>query len=318
MKYLFCLASILSTLFLTAQQPAVIQTNSAPDLIPEGIAVDERTGQIYVSSINHHSILTFGKDGQTKEFVKPNQDGFLEGLGLKIDKAQNRLWALSNKRDSNQFTSRIHAFDLTTGKTLFLYTQTDTIPHLFNDLVIAPDGTLYFTDTYFSAVYQLSPDAKAPAVLVKSSSLDYPNGLVFGKGSRLLIATYRNGLMQLDPSSKALKPLTGAKDSALSYGLDGLIYWNNFLIGVNNIGENRATNTVVQYRLNPEGDSIIGKKIIDKGHAVFHEPTTAALVNNQLYVLANSHLASYNANKESTAGIVDKLTPIAVVVYNLQ
>ncbi|HYH14061.1 MAG TPA: hypothetical protein VD794_02510, partial [Flavisolibacter sp.] len=218
MRYLFCFVALLGIIGSYGQSATTIQTNAPKDLIPEGIAIDERTSTIYVSSINQHSIIAFGNDGKVHHFVQPDQDGFLEGLGMKIDKASNRLWALSNKRDSNQFTSRIHAFDLTSGKTVFQYTQTDTIPHLFNDLVLAPDGTIYFTDTYYSAVYQLKPNAKAPEVVIKSSSLDYPNGLVFGKGSQLLIATYRNGLMQLDPASKTLKPLTGAKDSTLSYG----------------------------------------------------------------------------------------------------
>jgi len=318
MRYLFCFAALLGMIQSYAQSYTTIQTNSPKDLIPEGIAVDDRTGTIYVSSINQHSIIAFSNDGKVRHFVQPDQDGFLEGLGIKIDKASNRLWALSNKRDSNQFTSRIHSFDLKSGKTVFQYTQTDTIPHLFNDLVIAPDGTIYFTDTYYSAIYQLKPNAKTPEVMVKSSSLDYPNGLVFGKGPQLLIATYRNGLMQFDPTSKTLKPLPGAKDSTLSYGLDGLVYWNNSLIGVHNIGENRSTNTVIQYQLSPEGDRIIGEKIVDRGNAAFHEPTTSALVNNKLYVLSNSHLASYNANKESTAGIVDKLSPVAVIIYSLQ
>lgn len=318
MKQLLFLVALFSALSIQAQKHTVIQTNSPKDLIPEGIVVDERAGTIYVSSINQQSIIAFGNDGQIRQFVQPNQDGFLQGLGIKIDKAANRLWALSNKQDSNRFTSRIHAFDLSNGQTVFQYTQTDTVPHLFNDLVIAPDGTIYFSDTYYSAIYQLKPGAQKPEVLIKTSSLDYPNGLVFGKGPQLLIATYRNGLMQLNPATKTLAPLSGAKDTTLSYGLDGLVYWNNSLIGVHNVGGNRSTNTVVQYTLNEQGDRIVAEKIIDRGHAVFHEPTTAALANNKLYVLANSHLASYNANKESTVGISDKLTPVTVVVYSLQ
>ena len=56
----------------------------------------------------------------------------------------------------------------------------------------------------------------------------------------------------------------------------------------------------IQYPLSPEGDRIIGETILDRGHTAFHEPTTSAFVNNQLYGLANNHLARYNSNKEST------------------
>jgi hypothetical protein len=317
MKYLFCLLSLWSSLSLLAQTTTVIQTNSPKDLIPEGIAVDQQTGMIYVSSINHQSIIAFGSDGKVRQFVQPNQEGFLQGLGMKIDKKNNRLWALSNKQDSNQYTNRIHAFDLSSGKTVFQYSQTDTTPHLFNDLAIAPDGTLYITDTYYSAIYRLKPGAKTPDILLKSAALDFPNGLVFGKGKQLYIATYRHGLLQFDPATKSVVPLTGAKDSLIAHGLDGLVYWNNSLIGIYNIGGNRSANAVIQYRLNQQGNAVIDETIVDKGHTSFYEPTTAALAHNKLYVLANSHLASYNANKESTAGIGDKLKPVAVVVYSL-
>ena len=75
---------------------------------------------------------------------------------------------------------------------------------------------------------------------------------------------------------------------------------------------------MVQNSLNSNGDKIVSEKIIDKGHKTFHDPTTTALLGNKLYVLANSYLTEYNANKESVAGISDKLGPVVVLVYDLK
>ena len=60
------------------------------------------------------------------------------------------------------------------------------------------------------------------------------------------------------------------------------------------------------------------EKIIDKGNELFHDPTTAAILGNKLYVLANSYLGEYNANKESTQGISDQLGPVTIIVYELK
>jgi hypothetical protein len=124
--------------------------------------------------------------------------------------------------------------------------------------------------------------------------------------------------MQLDLPSKKLTPLKGYTDSTKAYNLDGLIFWNNNIIGVYNGAETNKDNAVLQYSLNNSGDEIISEKIIDKGNELFHDPTTAAILENKLYVLANSYLGEYNANKESSEGISDKLGPVAILVYRLK
>ncbi len=96
------------------------------------------------------------------------------------------------------------------------------------------------------------------------------------------------------------------------------MFWKNTLIGVYNVAKNNADNAIVQYKLNEAGDKIIEERIIDKGHSQFKEPTTIDIANGFLYVLANSHLAVYNANKESVKGVEQQLSPVVILKYNLQ
>lgn len=316
MKALFILIALVSAISATAQlKSRSLTTNAALDLIPEGIAVHDST--LYISSINRHQIIAVDQHGKAKNFIAPNQDGFLEGLGLKVEKETGLLWALSHKRDSNTFTCQIHAFELATGKTKHYFKLQDTVWHLFNDLVIGANGTIYITDTYYSAVYAFDRATGNLALFLKSPYLDYPNGLALGKNNTLYIATYKHGLMQLNLNTKALKPLTGYKDSAQAHGLDGLVYWNHSIIGVYNSSHDRAAQAVVQYQLDKNGERIIAEKVLDRGHSAFYEPTTATLWGNTLYVLANSHLALYNQNKTTTKGIEEKLLSPTVVIYTL-
>ena len=106
--------------------------------------------------------------------------------------------------------------------------------------------------------------------------------------------------------------LQGYSDSALAFGLDGLGYYNNTIIGVYNNAPDRSAHAVVQYTLDNSGTKILSEKILDKGHQLFYEPTTLSIAGNHMYVLANSHLAVYNANKQSTLGVEGKLTPVAI------
>ncbi|HYE54118.1 MAG TPA: SMP-30/gluconolactonase/LRE family protein [Chitinophagaceae bacterium] len=316
---LFVFACLLSAGIFGQGKPLVITTANTSTLIPEGITVSG--GKIYVSSINEHKIIVMDEKGNQKDFITANQDNFKEGLGMKIDAKRKWLWALSNIKNGNQYTSQVHAFDLATGKQQQYYLITDTVPHLLNDLVIAKDGMIYITDTYYSAVYKLDPATRKLELFIKSKQLDYPNGLVFGKSDQLLyVATYVHGLSMLDLTTKQITPLGGYKDTAIAHALDGLVWWNNTIIGVYNYnpGGDRTSHAVIQYQLSQDGKAIAQERIIDRGNPLFFEPTTAALEGNKLYVIANSHLGFYNANKESIKGIESKLMPVVVIRYMLQ
>ena len=56
---------------------------------------------------------------------------------------------------------------------------------------------------------------------------------------------------------------------------------------------------------------------MEKGNPAFADPTTAAAYRKKLYVIANSHLDQFNANRESVKGIEDRLTPLKLLVYPL-
>lgn len=317
-KLLLCLIFVCILINLHAQnKPLIIATNSENDLIPEGIAIDERTGIIYVSSIAKQKIIAVDETGNHRDFISTNQHGFQEGLGMKIDAKRNLLWAISGITEGKWFTSQVQAFDLSTGKPEHFYSIKDTIPHLFNDLDIDQKGNIYMTDTHFSAIYFIDTEKKKLELFSKDPLIKYPNGITFGKSGELYVATYASGPLRINISTKEVIRLNGYTDSVTAYGLDGLVYLDHSLYGIYNISAHRSGNLVIKYTLNEKGDAIIKENIIEKGNAHFHEPTTAALSGNYLYVLANSHLATYNANKQSTKGKESLMKPVAIVRYKL-
>ena len=300
-----------------AQKGKPVITSADKTTIPEGIAIDARSGKIYMSSINQHKILSVKRNGKSADFIDPGAHGFLEGLGMKIDGNRNWLWAVSNKKQNGIYTSQLQSFDLKTGEEKERYQILDTIPHIFNDLAIL-DSVLYITDTYSSAVYQLDTRNPELKLYKKHPDLSYANGITADpEKHRLYIASYKNGLVMVDVNTNESFILKGEVNAKRLHGLDGIVFYHNHLIGVYNL-EDRSQHAVVQYRLSPDGRSLENEKIIDEGNRLFYEPTTVAVYRNKLYVIANSHLAVYNQNKESTKGLAHNLTAPAIIIYKLK
>lgn len=302
------LFSTISSLSAQSNYTTII-TGTERDVIPEGIAVNPADGKIYVSSIGLMKIMAIDQDGTHQDFIKSGQDGFLEGLGMKIDEKKQWLWAVSNHKEGAKYISRVHAFDLTTSATKHKYELVDTVAHLFNDLTIHTNGRIYITDTNASCVYEIDPAKKRLALFVQHDLLARANGIVVSEKGKIFVAT-RNGLVQIEAQSKKISPLT-FNDSKKSFWMDGILFHSNSIIGV-------ADEGTIQYQLNAENDQIISEKFIDKSNSHFHDPTTAAIFSNKLYLLATSYLSVYNQNHESTKGVEDKLGPVEIVVYDLK
>ncbi|HEU5292890.1 MAG TPA: SMP-30/gluconolactonase/LRE family protein [Cyclobacteriaceae bacterium] len=294
---------------VSAQTPhQTIVTKTEREVIPEGITINPADGKIYVSSIALKKIISIDSTGAHRDFIKTGQDGFQEGLGMKIDQKKQWLWVVSNPK-KGKGTSHVHAFDLKTGAVRQHYEVKDTSVHLLNDLILHPNGKVYITDTYASCLYEVDPARKKLKILIKDNILDGANGIAFNEKGKVYIAT-RNGLLHWNVASNQLIPLTFS-DSRKSLWLDGLVYWNNRIMGV-------GDNVIVQYLLNDKGDQIMSEKIIDEKNKLFHEPTTIALFKEKLYAIANSNLAVYNNNDESVSGIEDQLGPVMILVYPLE
>jgi sugar lactone lactonase YvrE len=316
MKYLLLLSCLFC--FTRPYSQQVLTFENQLNLIPEGIAVHPGNGTIYVSSIAQKKIIKATTDGVSADFVREGQDGFLEGLGMKVDPKRGFLWALSNIRKGKEVTSQIHAFDLASGKTMHHYKITDTIPRLFNDLVIDASGLLLITDTYHSSVYRYDPAHKKLEVFIHDTlKFKWPNGIEFLDKDNLVVANYGYGLVRVNIQSKEITPLSGYKDRSLAFGLDGLVVNGNNLYGVYNAGrDGYPSNAVVKYTLDEKRQQIISETVLDKGNPAFADPTTAAKFGNKLYVIANSHLDQYNKNNESVKGIESALMPLRLVLYD--
>ena len=230
---------------------------------------------------------------QASEWIKQGTDGLSSALGVLADGRSNTLYVCSDdmswagiKIPTGNTSASLKMFDLTTGaakgsialpaSTLLGQTA------LCNDIVVAPDGTLYVTDSLAGHILRLKPGATAFEIWahdarwdVKGPQLDgiaiLPDGNVYAnifEGDGL----YR---IQVNPDGSA-GTITKLQTSRPLYHSDGLrAYGSNKLLMVE--GETRGNLDMVTV----SGDSAK----IDTIKGGFQGPVSLAQVGNTVYVL---------------------------------
>jgi DNA-binding beta-propeller fold protein YncE len=299
-----------------AAKSSVAFTIAAPDLYPEGIVCEPRSKTFYVGSTFKRKILRMRADGQATDFTGEKQDGIPGVLGLKLDRAGKRLWAVASS--STEFghaenVSGIYLYDLKTGKLVEKHLMPATEPHFLNDLDVAPNGDVYATDVLAGTVYRFVPGSDAaPAAVIEPSRLRGANGIAFSPdGQFLYVAASGRGLSLIDMKTKKLSVVL-LPHGVATVGIDGLYWHRNSLVGIQNVlGRAR----VMRWKLAaPTG---VGEsEILDQMRPELEEPTTGTFCGDDFYYLANTQLNHIDEKGRPEAGYVSK--PVIVLKTRLR
>lgn len=264
-------------------------TIAEKDLIPEGIAYDPVEKASFVGSIYKRKIVKIDRSGQHTDFTSTGQDGLFEVLGLKVDSKRRVLWACSAAADhtSEKDSSGLFKYDLRTGKLLKKYVQDDESgQHLFNDLVLNAAGTVFLTDSKAGTIYRLAAQSNIMASMVPPGSFAYPNGIALSPDERLLFVADDKGITTINLRNRE-RPLLQHPEGMRTEGIDGLYFYQNCLLGVQNGIEPER---IVRIHLSPQFERVELVEILDVANPLFHIPTTGATVGNQFYFIGNSQL----------------------------
>jgi hypothetical protein len=320
-----CIATLLiiaSSSFAIAQEVAF--TIPEKDLIPEGITYDPTTGDFYLSSILKDKIVKVSK-GKTTDLIKTGHEGFQGGVGLHVDHKRRILWTCSGNIMGNKFRRAIHAFDLNTMKLLKKDVHAiDTVRRFYNDLTIADDGSVFITDTFDNSLWKWSldmesPDEKniGPVRLSLDAVVEFPNGIVITPDNEYLIVATARGLKRVKINTNHVEILPKPEGSLSSSGLDGIEYYKGSIIAVQNGYEKNSDMKLVRYYLSKDHDKIEKVVVLDTGNKYFAVPTTLTIVNDEVFVIANSQLDNFDQEKLKIIA-PEKLTETVVLRYKLK
>lgn len=259
------------------------------DLIPEGITFDPVSNRFFLSSINKHKIIECSESGIHSDFIKSDQDNMGECLGLKIDSQRRRLWALSNSPERKY--SFVHIYNVDSRELYNKIILSDNSSHLLNDLVLTDSGEAYITDTEGNGIYFVSNDLSGIELFLKDDSLlSEANGITISKDNLYLyVASNTNGINIVNIDSKIIYPIENWM-SVDTRGIDGLMMYNNSLIGIRNGVSGLPAYHAARYFLNSDGREIIMAELIDPQNDLIEVPTTGVISRNNFYCLAVTSL----------------------------
>lgn len=287
--------------------PATVAfTLEEKELIPEGITFDPVTNQFFVSSIGKQKILSVLDDDRVMDFVSSGKDSIMETLGMKVDADKRRLWVVSNKKTGKINNSAVHVYNIDSKaliKKLFLR---DTVPQLFNDLVLSAGGDAYITESNGGRIYHVDPEIDRLELFTGPDSLlAWVNGIAISPDGRILYPATGSQIVTIDIETREIKPI-GDPGKIGSKGIDGIVFYKGSLFGVMNSKDSESEMFIVKYELSPDMKQIKGSTIIDKGNPLFNLPTTCVVATDELYVLGNTSLRLYFQDKTNSKGLFQK------------
>jgi hypothetical protein len=327
LRGLLALAIALLPVTISAQQAAgdapvtrgrVAFTLPDRELIPESVAHDPADGSFYVGSMYKRKIVRVTADGQVTDFVTQAADGLWSVLGIKVDPARRELWANAcNLADRNppmtpdeadtRGQGGLFRYDLRTGKLIAKYlVGWSMAPRCFNDLVIAPDRTVYMSAGP-DGVYRVQPGASRADLFTEHPA--FINGIALSDdGTRLFLGDHR-GAQILDVATRTAKPIAVPAGETLA-GIDGLYVRGRTVVAVQNGFRNRPPR-VIRADLTASLDAATCIAVLDRNRPEFDIPTTGVLVGDDLYYVASSQLRRFNADKTIYAR--EKLIESAII-----
>ncbi len=136
--------------FVQAQETSQTLTLPGPAVFPEGVAIDETNGDIYVGSTSSGAVYrgnVQGAPGELTVFLPGGRDGRTSVTGMKV--ADGRLFIAGRN------TGRAFVYGVATGKLIRTLNTPPSPRTLLNGVTVTKDAA-YFTDSFRPTLFRAS------------------------------------------------------------------------------------------------------------------------------------------------------------------
>ena len=259
-------------------------------LFPEGIAVDVRTGTLYVSSILHGNIFKVNATGIAQPLLN-NTEHIGSVLGIVVDTLRNLMWAATIPSPLMQDTTMRGA----TTPSLIAISLADghvtrRIPMPANvtnaspgDIALSSIGDVFVADAQAGILWRLKNGADT-LVAIQHRLFHSLQGMVPSKDGRTVwVADYSVGLLRVDLRNLSVTRVADIAGQT-TVGIDGMVSFGNSFVAVQN-GNDPAR--VVQITLDDSGTRVRKLTVIDQ-HSLATSPTGGTIVGDTFVYIANS------------------------------
>ena len=261
------------------------------DLIPEGIAIDAKSGRVFLSSLRKNKIVTSDITGNSPaNFIETGQDGYLSGFGMIIK--GDTLYALSNSLKKIDNSSVFLLLNKRTGQLIDKYEVSIPPYGYLNDLAISSNNEIFITDSESSRVYRIKRPGTNLEVYLDTTAVLHSNGIAISDDNTKLYLASEKGIRIVDIPTKTILNLPNPESS----GIDGMKFYQNSLIGI-------VAQGVFRFYLNEKGTEIESRKELIHFDNTFKSPTTFAILSDSICFIRNTQLDNFN---DSTNEVMDK------------
>ncbi|WP_337965810.1 hypothetical protein [uncultured Flavobacterium sp.] len=265
---------------------------SEKDLHPEGLLYLEKHKLWLSSSIRNKKVVSFDEKGNCSDwFIDCSYSVF----AIKADYKEKYLWiACSAIPEMKGFSkemegkSEILKIDINTRKLVKRYVIEGN--HVFGDLVITKNNDVYISDSAEAIIYKIENESLVLWKDLRKEAFNLQGITLNANESKIFIADYLKGILSIDIKSKKENWLE-FPDNASKKGIDGLVFYNNSLIAIQN---GVVPIRIVRYKLNESQTKIVDFTVLDNNRKVFDEPALATLIKNKVYFFANSPWKFYD------------------------
>jgi tetratricopeptide (TPR) repeat protein len=262
-----------------------------PGFHTEGVSAHPTTGKFFLSDIRCGLIYSFDSNGTNKQ---PELDlkglGFWGAMGMKFDPMDpNILWVTTsvltnycNYSEDLEGRSAVLKIDMKSKKVVESYSLEGN--HIFGDLIVAENGTIYVTDSADPVIYRITEQSNELEKFFTSENIFNLQGLALGVDNILYFSDYITGVYSLNTLTKETNPVLS--NNQLTRGTDGLYYHNNSLYLLQN-----GTRPFQVARIDLENQSL---NSLDRATPELNEPTLGTVHDGYFYFIANSPWAFYD------------------------
>jgi DNA-binding beta-propeller fold protein YncE len=272
------------------------------DLIPEGICYDPEEDVFYLGSIRKSKILKISREGEVAVFVPPIEGEDRGYLGMRIDTNRRVLWANWHQEKTpgdpdpeRQLWTGTAKFDLEDGRLIreYMVEKTDE-NHLFNDVAIARDGSVYFTSFAYGMIYTIDSVTDEIQEFLPMPEGVWNNGIDISPDDRYLFVVGNDKIFRVHLETKKFFELPIPENEIVGWG-DGLYFYEGNLLAITTHREgDRLVHRVLKLHLSEMLDRITAIDVLDRDHPLYSNPTTGAVADDWFYYIATAQFEKFD------------------------
>nr|WP_240049064.1 hypothetical protein [Parerythrobacter lutipelagi] len=275
-------------------RPEVVERSAIYAIVPKEAGLIESAvlagadEALIVTSVTLNQIWFLSEEGSWRSIVPPGVDDL---SGIAVDPVRKMVWAASSNidgsDDDSEYFQGLLGLKLDVPDLVYVEAPEGVA---VSDLHVANDGTVYASDPIGGGIYFARPEDQNLSTLVPPGIFRSPQGLATSAdGLSLYVSDYRYGLALIDTRSGRVSRV-GTDRPMLLDGIDALWRRGNELIAVQN---GTSPMRISAFKLSSDGQSIIGKRLLEQAHSEWTEPLSGFLASDALYYVGNGQWGNY-------------------------